>query len=804
MAKAGDAADRDGDVLKDPLEESSDAAPDGAASGGGTDAPVAAADGEGDDDGPLEGMPTAGSEAERIRFDRIDGELKSIRARRTSSKKRKFPRTFEDGALIFGMLYGVGYLGLLGIMWLVPEATDIDRWLSDTPLDGGGQCEDVYAGPYVSFSASAPGQLTISGSNLDGDAATLSWWMYNGTSASANALVTNGVTTGSEPNAAVAHPVVGHGEEEHAHELTVIAALSDDAGVISNHTLHLELDESGHIHLGKDGGLDQAHAHDAPRQCWAVRDLSSWAVVLNLAELGGGRETAMLTGGQDGVPAWWMTFASLSLSLFTLYIIYPLIYHVYHQEQDDVLSPEQIERLIQNTVTAAAAKAKIDVDFSLFRVHERELSLDVMVAYDSTQSTVSSYADIRAGLLKALLSEFGVFRIYKPLQLTVRAIDDAQGVDFDLSAGASPETRMPEASADQPHIIEDYSDFFANVNTLGRIEDSVQESLATFFSREDMIDTGTAVMSDDAAVYIRVIYRPTVRLARIRFKTTQVDVEGQVHEHLMDELGDLIGERELIVSCRNEVHTLADRSSAGRLEHNVQKTQYSDQTLLLMGMMGAGASFWFVSRDSDLLGVAAALLSVVTLWVVGYRVLTGRRVADKDAIELADDRVAAVARQDGVAGRVLQTKFFGGVITTIEYTAGEKRDFINKWGFWGLIFFVWIPFMASGVLVGSMLGLVSRMDSRKVLLATTVGGAAASITWAYTAEGIVTFMHEYQLEFFIPILIGVFIGIAVLHMRTTKKRRQQELFEDTLLDTFHSDIAAKYGKDVSEQASASA
>ena len=46
----------------------------------------------------------------------------------------------------------------------------------------------------------------------------------------------------------------------------------------------------------------------------------------------------------------------------------------------------------------------------------------------------------------------------------------------------------------------------------------------------------------------------------------------------------------------------------------------------------------------------------------------------------------------------------GDVLSTVEFVAQEKRDFINKWGFFGLIVFVWIPFMASGVLVGAMLG----------------------------------------------------------------------------------------------------
>ena len=39
------------------------------------------------------------------------------------------------------------------------------------------------------------------------------------------------------------------------------------------------------------------------------------------AELGGGRETAMLSGGAAGIPAWWMAhFIVLSVvSLFLLY-----------------------------------------------------------------------------------------------------------------------------------------------------------------------------------------------------------------------------------------------------------------------------------------------------------------------------------------------------------------------------------------------------------------------------------------------------------------------------------------------------
>ena len=56
-------------------------------------------------------------------------------------------------------------------------------------------------------------------------------------------------------------------------------------------------------------------------------------------------------------------------------------------------------------------------------------------------------------------------------------------------------------------------------------------------------------------------------------------------------------------------------------------------------------------------------------------------------------------------------------------------------------------------------------------------------------------MHKYKLEAAIPIAIIAFIGMAFLHMRSTKTRRQTELFEDTLLDSFHADIKEKYGNE---------
>jgi len=410
-----------------------------------------------------------------------------------------------------------------------------------------------------------------------------------------------------------------------------------------------------------------------------------------------------------------------------LLIIYPVMYKVHHQDTDDILSRTHITRLVEDTVYTVGSQLGIDIDDELFKTEVRDLSIDIMVAYQNTENTLSDSKEVRAELLRNLLEEFAIFRVFKPVQLNVRVIGAGQSIDFDSGVGIGTRENDEDALTEQ----QDYSTFFSELHSLSRIEDDVRDSLDLFFTRRNDVEMkGAVVTSDDRVVFVSVIYRPTQRFAFFRFRKTSTQMKDELFRFIHDRNEEILGSQELIVKTRNEVSTLADRSGAGRVERRSQ--------------------------------------------------------AD-------DERIVAVARQDGLGGRMLQTKFLGDTLSTVEYMANEKREMINKWGFWGLIFFVWIPFMASGVLVGAMLGLLSRMQFMRVLLATLIGGSIASITWAYTAEGIVKFMHQYKLEVFIPLVIGVFILMAVLHIRSTKMRRQTELFEDTLLDNFHADIVAKYG-----------
>jgi hypothetical protein len=282
------------------------------------------------------------------------------------------------------------------------------------------------------------------------------------------------------------------------------------------------------------------------------------------------------------------------------------------------------------------------------------------------------------------------------------------------------------------------------MSTYGWLEVAANNSLNRWFKKHDLVDYGTAVLADEDAVFVRVIYKPVTRFTYFLFKPTYQDMQEDLHAHLSNDLQKYLDGRVLVVSARNEKATLSDRAMAGRVE---------DPTLGAYGLARKGA-----------------LLDPV---IGGIR---------PDSNDGKDELVgeALVAKQGGITGALLQNPFMGDILSGVEYIANKNQQRIEKYGFWFLIVFVWIPFMASGVLVGAMLGLVARMRFQRVLAACLMGGTAASLTWAYTAKGIIEFMERYHAEAFIPFVILLAIGFTLLHLGRNKKKRREELFRESM------------------------
>ena len=448
------------------------------------------------------------------------------------------------------------------------------------------------------------------------------------------------------------------------------------------------------------------------RSCWTVQSLGQWSLALMGAEWAGGRETAMLAGGSAGVPPWWMAFVSLFMSVVFLFIQYPLMYRFYHRDEEDDLSDEQTSRLIERTLEAACDELHIHYDKESTVIDVKDLIISIDACYENTDRSFENRESVRAHLLKFLLSEFAVYGEMRSTELDVRTSHERRGVHQSIRAGVD--------SMEGP--VEDYTNFFTELNIYARIDDNVRSVVKHWFDQNPLHHIEDNVTSDDFAVYLRVHYKPANQiLSFLRNRLSYEDVQRELRKTIQSELKGMLGDRRVIVSAMSTVDTIADRVAAGRSEDLSTVDKKSGETV-------ATETF--------------------------------------------------VAQQEGITGTLLQNQFVADILSSVEFIAhSNKKRIEGKAGFFGLIVFVWIPFMASGVLVGAMLGLVARMRFQRVLTACMIGGTAASITWAYTAQGIIEVMERYHAEALLPVIIGIVVLLAVMHVRQNKRHRQEALLK---------------------------
>ena len=663
-------------------------------------------------------------EAEKARLDR---ELDLIRARREGDK-RFFRGAFEDYTLLLGVIIGAVFFGGVFVMssgWIAGDSVVIDSALSQTPLDPGGDCIDpegqIWIKVYFDYD---PHLIVAKSNNIGDDQATVMTMIIESESPHSSTEYIGGKgdlsrhfdptdLADGEYNATFRVWKIDTAEDLSVKSTSKLQQFVNNSELVisvNEKTVKVEIESRSKGLFSSELKQEVTIHDDEPRECWTVEGLGDWGWKLMGAEWIGGRETAMLTGGSAGIPAWWLAVISLGMSLFFLCVQYPLMHKMYHRDVDDLLTEAQLRRLIRRTLRKAQSEVRIDIDFHLMKMQERAISIDVLLPYRTISTTIGDAVEIKAGLTRSLLEEFSIFGEMRPLQLKTLCVDDAT---YEAHEGARISLDVRSAAISP---VEDYSSFFADMSAYGWLEAAAQTSLNRWFKKHDLAEYGTAVLADEDAVFVRVIYRPVTRFTYFLFKPSYRDMQDDLRDHLMRDLSPHLDGRDLIVSARNEKATLSDRAAAGRVE------QGSDE-------------------------------------------FRGE---------------AMVAKQGGITGALLQNPFMGDILSSVEYVAHKNRARIDKYGYWGLIVFVWIPFMASGVLVGAMLGLVARMRFQRVLAACLFGGTAASLTWAYTARGIIETMKQYHAEAFIPFVIALVVLFTIMHLRRNKRLRREELFRESM------------------------
>ncbi len=673
--------------------------------------------------------------------ERLDVELDRIKDRRENPGQSFLyntvvPQTFDDFTLVFGLMAGLIFFGSISLAssgLILGDSIAIDDTLSGTILDPN-DCVDkrgeVWIDTWVDHD-----DLQIESHNVPSPSSSAIFvYVWNASSMGPDETPPDAIIDLLRGGLGDLKLELSKEELSDGDYVLRIMVLysetsSEDWSELSAEELSEKLDESTsqegwpgitikelEIELRTSEsssifGSGETHRKmeefdDEKRACLTIQRMGVWGWGLMGAEWVGGRETAMLTGGNAEIPPWYMALVSLGMSVFFLCVQYPLMHRLYHRETDDLLSSEQMKRLISRTVENACKRLQIKPDLESIRVQDRAISVDVFLTYRTTRKTIMSPIEVKGTIIKDILNEFRIFGEMRPLQIKVVCKDSngdsGETPDFDISG--------------EVILADDYSHFFSSMGQFGKIEESFRESMSRWFRKHGVAYYGSAIMADEDAVFVRVIYRPVMKFAYFLFKPTYEHLQGDLRTQLGSDLEHLLEGRELVVSARNEKSTLGDRAVAGRVEQG----------------------------------------------------------SEEHAGE------AMVAKRGGIPGALLQNPFMGDILSSVEYVAHKNMKRIDKYGFPFLIVFVWIPFMASGVLVGAMLGLVARMRFQRVLAACFIGGTAASITWAYTARGIIEVMERYHAEAFIPFLILLAIGFTWLKIRDNKRHRREELFKESM------------------------
>lgn len=71
-----------------------------------------------------------------------------------------------------------------------------------------------------------------------------------------------------------------------------------------------------------------------------------------------------------------------------------------------------------------------------------------------------------------------------------------------------------------------------------------------------------------------------------------------------------------------------------------------------------------------------------------------------------------------------------------ERKGNEKKDSIEKYGFWSLVLFVGVPLPGTGAWTGCLIATMLRMNKKKAFLATLLGVVMASIIMMLVSYGL--------------------------------------------------------------------
>lgn len=93
---------------------------------------------------------------------------------------------------------------------------------------------------------------------------------------------------------------------------------------------------------------------------------------------------------------------------------------------------------------------------------------------------------------------------------------------------------------------------------------------------------------------------------------------------------------------------------------------------------------------------------------------------------------------------------------------------LDRSAFFGLVFFVFVPFQGSGAVAGIILGRLLGMPPQRAWLAIMIGALSAALLWAFAADGMQALIVLFGLDRVLQVTLLVISSLALAWLITRK------------------------------------
>ena len=130
---------------------------------------------------------------------------------------------------------------------------------------------------------------------------------------------------------------------------------------------------------------------------------------------------------------------------------------------------------------------------------------------------------------------------------------------------------------------------------------------------------------------------------------------------------------------------------------------------------------------------------------------------------------------------ILVVPFLKNTLGRLHKAAELHKEKVHRYGFWGLLLFVWFPFWMTGPVVGSIIGFLLGFSTPVTIFVVIAGTCAAVFCWAIFVHAIHDKVAVYGpyatfilvLILIVIVLIGHFLHREHLKNIRNKKRNSQ-------------------------------